>query len=184
MEQNQQIEQTKPKKNNLALILTLAFLLVIIIVLIIVIIVINNQPSETADTGESPVEAELEEAVDDATEIPKETSSLDCTREMTAEELASFNGVSGQVEIVADFNADNSLANIALYKTIIGPSTDAENPSATGDEFLVENATATADELNSTNLPTYYLTEGNTEKQKANSSWTSQGFTCLDQSEE
>ncbi len=183
MDQTTNINQAtpiKPQKTNLPLIITLVCLFVVIIVLIVVIIIINNQPISTSETS---TEAEVEEVIANSDEPSKEKTTLDCTRSMSAEELAALEmeAVSGQIEIVADFNADDSLGLIAIYKTIIGPSTDAENPDALGDEFLVENTTNNGDELNSTNLPTYYLNENTTTKNAAKTSWANQGFTCLDQ---
>lgn len=184
--------QTPKKENTRPLVITLIILCITAFVLAIAIIVVKAQPktrpstiagtAETADDGSSATDDPDSAKDSDAqggSDIQKESTSLDCSRDMTAAEAAAFEGVNGVIEVVTNFDTDGALIDAALYKTVVMPSTDAERPDAPGDTYLVEQSTATATNLNDSNISAYYLTTGNTQKEKAYAAFISQGFNCI-----
>ena len=185
--------QTPKEENTRPLIITLIVLCITIVILAIAIIVVKAQPktkanppagtSETVDGGSSTTDdsdSQIDSAAQDGSDVRKESTSLTCSRNMTAAEAASFEGASGVIEVVTNYGADGALIDAALYKTVVMPSTDAERPDAPGDTYLVEQSTATATNLNDSNISSYYLTTDNTQKEKAYTAFTSQGFSCID----
>ncbi|MDO4527099.1 MAG: hypothetical protein Q4B87_03360, partial [Candidatus Saccharibacteria bacterium] len=178
--------QTPKEENTRPLIITLIVLCITIVILAIAIIVVKAQPKTKAnppagasETTDDSTSATDDSSSQDGSDVQKESTSLTCSRNMTAAEAASFEGVSGVIEVVTNYGADGALIDAALYKTAVMPSTDADRPDAQGDTYLVEQSTATATNLNGSNISSYYLTTENTQKEKAQAAFTSQGFSCI-----
>ncbi|MBR3256202.1 hypothetical protein IKG10_00835 [Candidatus Saccharibacteria bacterium] len=159
-----------PKKTNHKTLIALIIVAVIVVIALGAVLamqLLNNptpNPNTSSDTSNSSNSSYTPSVSDDAISEPDQndidsnntnavSSKISCTRTMTSEELANFNGaVSGSINVSSKYSGDK-LSSIELIKTVTYSSENTEE-----NEPVDEVAESVmGDEITATNAPTFYL---------------------------
>ena len=125
-------ESAKKKNNKITLIVLIAIAAVVVIALIIVLIIQLNPSSSSSTSSQGAndsiaIDDEEEENESEGTSgVSTGSSTLNCTRDMTEDELAKLDGATaGTINISVEFE-DGELSKISLVNSL----TQGDDPSA------------------------------------------------------
>ena len=143
----------KSKKTLIALIIVAGMVVVALVVILIMQLMGGNKITpNNSNSGSNSNSSAVAPIVEDDT-MAVSVSGLNCVRDMTAEELLSFDGAaSGNVIVDAEFS-DGILSNIMLTKSLVYPD---EN-GLLGKPIEEEVYEVSADKLNSGNMVMFEL---------------------------
>ena len=141
----------KLNKKNLIILIAVA---AVVVIGLVVVLIMSMGGSNSTSSNNNSTSSVVEEEEEEEDEVILGENTLSCTRNMTSEEILKYNdAVSGVISISAEFNDEDTLANISLVESVVYSDEDATDNEPV--DMAVHESTA--EKLNSRSALTYYL---------------------------